>query len=79
MYCESDATSSATGTYKAVIISIPLDTVYLMTSYSPLPYILDSFGRSIVENAPIMNDVTDDMSSAKFCRRQKIWVSRFHC
>ena len=65
MYCESDVTSSATGTYMAVIISIPLDTVYLMASYSSLPYISDSFGRSILENGPIMNDVVDDMRSAK--------------
>ena len=65
IYCESDATSNATGTYMAVIIFISLDTVYLMASYSPLPYIPDSFGRSIVENGPIMNVVADDMSSAK--------------
>jgi len=36
-----------------------------MASYSPLPYISDSFGRSIVENGPIMNDIADDMRSVK--------------
>jgi hypothetical protein len=36
-----------------------------MASYSPLHYISDSSGRNIVENGPIMNDVADDMRSAK--------------